>query len=230
VLVFKVIQEYLEKERYFNSMEILPYISSHMSKASIDINLNGIKAAIRALIDKNLIVEKSKIVSKDVLSNKNRSRIYSYIEKNPGANFTKIMNGVNLSIPVTAWHLNILERFNFIKKEREGGASIYFNLKYSPDDAKLLALLTKKISQQVIKFLLENKEPLSANNISTKLKLNRKTVANYIKKLTAFEIVNEQKDSYFNIYSLNRENFRKIVKGFEELDDIKPWSASIKDN
>ena len=70
VAVFGFIQEYLEKERFFNSLEILPFISSRVAKSSMDINLTGIKAAIRVLIDKNHIVEQSKITSKAVLSNK----------------------------------------------------------------------------------------------------------------------------------------------------------------
>jgi hypothetical protein len=84
VLVFNIIQEYLEKERAFSSTEVLPYVHSCISKSPVDINKQGIKEAIKALIEKNILVEQSKIISKDVLSNKNRYVIFSIVNTAPG--------------------------------------------------------------------------------------------------------------------------------------------------
>ena len=185
--------------------------------------MNGIKEVLKALIDRNIIVEHSKIVSKDVLLNKNRARIYSLIEKHPGINLLKIVKEINLSLSVVSWHLSILERFNFIKKEKEGGNTLYYRLNFSYNDARLLNLLTKKKCQKIIRLLLKISEPISVNNISNELKMHRKTINSYLNKLIDFKLITKEKSTHFFSYSLDRNRFSSIIENFKELEDVKPW-------
>jgi len=56
-LVLDVVQEYLNKNRYFNMNEIISFIIARFRTASININISGIEEILRSLVSKNLIVE-----------------------------------------------------------------------------------------------------------------------------------------------------------------------------
>ena len=75
-LVINVVQDYLNKNRSLDVGNILPFIRSNFSKASININDNGIKQIIHALIKKNVIVQGSKLIRNEVLKNPNRKEIF----------------------------------------------------------------------------------------------------------------------------------------------------------
>ena len=96
-LVLNVVQEYLNKNRYFNMNEIIPFIISRFRNASININISGIEDILRSLVKKNLIVEGSKLSINDVLKNQKRKNIYEYIQENPGIYFNRIVKELNMS-------------------------------------------------------------------------------------------------------------------------------------
>ena len=118
----------MDKNRFFSANDIVPFISSRFAKSDINININGIRTILKSLVEKNFIVEGSKLTRNEILTNINRKKIYEYIQKNPGSHFNKIVSNLNLNIPVVAWHLNILIKFNFISKEEIDNSDVYFDL------------------------------------------------------------------------------------------------------
>ena len=125
--VLNIINEYLDKNRFFSANDIIPFISSRLAKSGINLNINGIRTVLKSLVEKNVIVEGSKLTRDEILTNLNRNKIYEYIQKNPGINFNKIVSSLNLNIPVVEWHLNILIKFNFIIKEKIDNLDVYFD-------------------------------------------------------------------------------------------------------
>ena len=47
-IVLNVVQEYLNKNRYFNMQEVLLFINSRFKMASININIRGIEEILRS--------------------------------------------------------------------------------------------------------------------------------------------------------------------------------------
>ncbi|MHA1988052.1 MAG: hypothetical protein ACW98D_15565 [Promethearchaeota archaeon] len=78
-IVLNVVQEYLNRNRYFNMNDILPFIHARFKMASININLRGIEEVLRRLVNKNLIVEGSKFTKNDMLKNVKRKKIFDFI-------------------------------------------------------------------------------------------------------------------------------------------------------
>ncbi len=62
-LILKVIEEYLNKNRYFDMSEILPFIISRFRMTSTDINMRRIEEILRTLVKKKIIVEGSKLIN-----------------------------------------------------------------------------------------------------------------------------------------------------------------------
>jgi predicted transcriptional regulator len=79
--------------------------------AKININNRGIEEHLKSLVDKNLIVEGSKLSGYNILNNSKRKKIHEYIANNPGTYFNKIVKDLLLSNHVVVWHLNMLLKF-----------------------------------------------------------------------------------------------------------------------
>ena len=112
--VLFIVQEYLNKNRYFTIDDIIPFINSRLRELSINLNFSGIKEVLKSLIKKKLIFERSKLSKNQILNNENRKMINDYIRKNPGVYFNQIAKNLNLSNYLLGWHLKILLKF---KKE-----------------------------------------------------------------------------------------------------------------
>jgi predicted transcriptional regulator len=204
--VLETINEYLEKNRFFSVNDILPFISSRFAKSGININVNGIKTILKSLVEKNLIVEGSKLTRNEILSNFNRKKIYEYIQKNPGVHFYNIVSNLDLNIPVVEWHLNMLIKFMYINKEKFGNQEAYFNITIKPEDRRIIYLMSKDKCKQIINFLKVNQEGITKHQISEHLNMHSTTVVKYIDILDENGIVIKRslpnKTLYFQNFNL----------------------------
>jgi len=76
-----------------------------------------------------------------ILSDKNRSKIVSYLKKERKANVTKINSLFRLSQPTISHHLKILKRFGILKSKKIGKEIYYFlNKNYSCPQCKIFKL------------------------------------------------------------------------------------------
>ena len=209
-LVIEVIQEYLDKNRYFNSEKIIPFINSRFAKASVNLNEDGIKAILNSLVKKNLIVERSKLIKDEVLTNSNREDIYDFIKKNPGVYFNKIVNELHLSIPVVEWHLDILLKFNFIRKEKIDNIDAYFEISMEDKDSQLIHLISRDKCKKIIEFFIIDNEGYTKNQVYTELGMHPNTIKKYIDMLYELGLLYKKVSRNKNLYFLNEEYYYKL--------------------
>jgi predicted transcriptional regulator len=208
-LVLNVVQEYLNKNRYLNMNEIIPFIISRFRNASININISGIEDILRSLIKKNLIVEGSKLSINDILRNEKRKNIYHYILQNPGIYFNRIVRELNISNHVVVWHLNILLKFQFIKKAKIENHEIYFESNYDQKDLKLSYFTSKDKGKKMIEYLKEYDYGITKTQLAKELKMHINTITKYLKIFEQIGIVFSKKASKRNLYFLS-EDFIEI--------------------
>lgn len=212
--VLEIINEYLNKNRFFSVNDILPFISSRFAKSGINININGIRTILKSLIEKNFIVEGSKLTRNEILSNFNRKKIYEYIQKNPGAHFYNIVSNLDLNIPVVEWHLNILIKFMYISKEKIENRGVYFDVTVKSEDRMIIYLISKDKCKQIIDFLKENQEGITKSQISEQLNMHSTTVTKYTDKLHENRILTKKSLPNKTLYFLNNENYEKLSQNF----------------
>ncbi|MFX1568453.1 MAG: hypothetical protein ACFFCV_08805 [Promethearchaeota archaeon] len=206
-LVLKVVQEYLNKNRYFNMNEIIPFIVSRFRNASINININGIEDILRSLVKKNLIVEGSKLIRNDILKNQKRKRIYEYVIKNPGVYFNRIVRELNISNHVVVWHLNILLKFRYIRRTKFENHDLYFESNFNEKDLKLNYLTSKEKGKKIIVYLKEFNYGITKTQISKELKMHINTVAKYLKMFEQIGMVFDKKVSKRTLYFISEDFF-----------------------
>ena len=204
-IVLNVVQEYLNKNRYFNMSDILPFIHSRFKMASININLRGIEEVLRSLVNKNLIVEGSKLTKNDILENKKRKKIYDFIVKNPGNYFNRIIKRLEMSNHVVIWHLSILLKFKYIKAENLDNHEIYFEYNFNLKNIKFSYFTSKEKSKLIIDYLKNNDIGITKTKISTDLKIHINTTIKYLDFLEDFNVVTRKHLSNKTLYFLNED-------------------------
>ena len=111
--VYKHVKEYTKKKPFISINEILPFLVQRLKK-NPNITPYRIEVILKNLIKKRLILPKTKLVKDDILKLPKREKIYSYIISNPGVNLNQLIRALNVGSNEVIWHLNILEKFQFI--------------------------------------------------------------------------------------------------------------------
>ncbi|MFX0072114.1 MAG: hypothetical protein ACFFAO_13580 [Candidatus Hermodarchaeota archaeon] len=204
LIVLNVVQEYLNKNRQFNIEKILPFIVSRFRIASININKKGIEGILRSLVRKNILIEGSKLSHQDILANLKRLQIYNYILKNPGTYFNKILIELDLSNHVVVWHLNMLEKFNYIRKEFFDNHDIYFDISLDFKDIKKLYITSQEKNQKIINYLKNNEKGASKTQLSRELKMHMYTIDKYLKSLIEYQIIVKEKKGNKTLFIINQ--------------------------
>ncbi len=202
-LILGVVGEYLNKNRYFDMSEILPFIISRFRMASVDINIRRIEEILRSLVKKKHIVEGSKLISSDILINSKRKHIYDYILENPGIYFNRLLTELHISNHVVVWHLNVLLKFNFIKKEKFDNHDVYFDSNFEVKNSKFAYITSKDKSKKIINYLKNNDFGITKTQLSKSLKMHPNTISKYLKLFEQFNIVVKKKVSKRVIYFLS---------------------------
>ncbi|MDE1763060.1 MAG: winged helix-turn-helix transcriptional regulator [Thaumarchaeota archaeon] len=85
-----------------------------------------------------------------------RSRIYNYIEKNPGAHLRMITRELQLGMGATQHHLDVLERSGRIKSQRINVYRHYFVMGVLDTEHHILAFLRQETARDILIYLLEH--------------------------------------------------------------------------
>ena len=206
-IVYNVILDYLNQNRPFRSSEIIPYITSRFTKASININENGIKEILRSLVQKKLLVEGSVLTKNELLHNPKRKQIFSIVRNHPGIIFHHIVRASKFSNYIVYWHLSILVRFNCVSKAIVGKHQIFFVSSVDVDDATVAHYTSKKNSIQIIEYFRNNDVGITKTQLSTELKMHINTVSKYLTILDDLKVITKELISKKYLYFLNEDYF-----------------------
>ncbi|MFX0023349.1 MAG: hypothetical protein ACFE9S_13565 [Candidatus Hermodarchaeota archaeon] len=209
-VVLDIVEDYLSKNRQFDIDDIIPYISYYLRRTPNNLNYEGIKSILRSLVKKNFLIEGSKLTHDDILNNNKRKKIYTHILKNPGIYFTKIVNDLGFSNHVVVWHLNILIKFNFIKKRIFDKHEIFFDSKIDVQKAKFGFYTSLNKSQNIIHYLQENNTGITKTKLSKALNIHLNTLSKYLLILEGLKVILKEKIDNKNLFFINEELLPQI--------------------
>ena len=209
--VFIFIQEFLNQNRVFNKEKAVSYIKSRYNKVNGNLNHNGIRAVINSLIDKNIIVEGSKLTRNEIFQNSNRKQIYDFIIENPGVHRNKLARNVDLSTYLIKWHISMLTKFNLIRQQKLSNFTAYFDSSLGPENDLLLHTISRDKCVRIINFLKINIEGSTKNQISKKLNMHFNTISKYINKMDKLGLLERKKVNNIEYISLDIIN-SKLLK------------------
>jgi len=191
-IILDIVGEYLNKNRQFILEEIVPFINSRLRGSSLNLNYKGIKQILKSLLDKRYLIEGSKLSQEDILENEKRREIYEYVLNNPGVYFNRIVSNLGFSNHVVVWHLNMLLKFNFIKKIKVDNHDIYFDLRTTKEDAQFYYYTSKNKSKRIIDYLKNGVIGATKTELSSVLNIHINTLSKYLNKLQEFNVITSE--------------------------------------
>ncbi|MHA1745796.1 MAG: winged helix-turn-helix transcriptional regulator [Promethearchaeota archaeon] len=135
-----------------------------------------------------------------VLENETRGGIIDIILETPGVHFNQLLRQMSISAGTLAWHLDILETFKIIKKERVGQYLVYFSyLDANPLENMDFKLQKSQTTLEIVRLIREN-PGIYQNQLAKKLKLNHKTVKYHLNKLLDIHLIYFKMDGRKRLY------------------------------
>ena len=207
-LALDLIQEYLEIHKKFDPSGIISYLNSRFSKAAVNVNTSGIRRILKTLIEKNIVVEGSILARKDVLQNDNRRKILEWVRAYPGIHVNKLVKEMQMPTTVVRWHLNVLEKFSFIRAEKVGNRIAYFDKEKPYQNAEIVHLISQDKCKRIIEYLELHGEGCLLTEISRDLGMHYTTVKKHVGMLEDFDLVFSRQA---RVYFINEHRLREIL-------------------
>ncbi len=150
-----------------------------------------------------------RLTIEQVLENENRDKIITLILEQPGVHFNEILRELEISAGTLVWHLDILDTFKVIQKQRIGQYLVYYPYIVRNPISKLDLKLRKSRTTLEILQLINDHPGMYQNQIAHRMDLNHKTVKYHIDKLIESELILKKKKGRRNLFfpSQNSERF-----------------------
>lgn len=120
-----------------------------------------------------------------------RDRIYSTIVKNPGLHFREIQRRTNIATGALQYHLDYLKKKNFIREQKEGKFSRFYNIGAEQVDSTIMNLLRQDSVRKITLFLLKRRRA-TLKSISKEVQLSASTTSFHMQKLLQAQIVSQK--------------------------------------
>lgn len=211
-VVYQIIQEYLNHNRFLQLNEVIPYIKAKLAKKKVNINETGIISILSSFVKRNIIVEGSKLLQEDVLKVTKRKKIYDYILEHPGIYYYDIVKKLNISSHVVRWHLNILYIFGFINKLKIENHEIYFDINLDQNKAKAIYYISNEKCRSIIEYLKNNDHGITKTKLSKELNMHLNTISKYLDGLKKIKIIISKGSSNKTLYFLEYNNLNNLLK------------------
>jgi predicted transcriptional regulator len=197
VLEHPSVQSVLEiaKDLIYQNKILNTELLYNTAKKKLGIPRKGLLTIIQTLLNRKILVEGSKYTKDTVLNNRFRRKLYEFIKNNLGTHFSHIKNyvdfsreGKNASPGRLIWHLEMLLKFNLIKKVKVKNYTLFLPVEVGEDDGLVNFILRDEINYKIIAKLLET-NMVKVADVYKELGEKRELVYYRVKNLIDFEIL-----------------------------------------
>ena len=148
---------------------------------------------------------RSYLTLSEIFESESRSKILKQILNTPGIHQNELLRKCNMQKGQLQWHLDVLLKYNIIKKKKFGQYSIYFPVLNNIETFEGFdnGLAKSKTTTQIFHLIQEN-PGIYSSDIARKINLARNTVKYHIDKLYKDNLIQlEKKGRKIRLYSSN---------------------------
>src|SRR3989339_690234 len=137
------------------------------------------------------------LYEKGPLELESRKKVYNVIEKAPGLHFREIQRRANIAVGALQYHLDVLEKFHLVKKDKKGKFVRYYSIRkpVSAEDEQVMGLLRQEAVRRIILFILSRKRAPSNNALVIAIGLSPSTCTFHLKKLEDGNLIERRKSA-----------------------------------
>lgn len=208
--LFSLVKQYLKKKAFFSIEEIVEY-SFQRLKSGTDVNKRRLEKILKIFIKEKQIIPGTKLLRENILENSTREEIYSFILENASSNINEIMKSQNIGSNQALWHLDFLEKFQFIRSTNIGNQKLFFEFDMDSSYDEIQFYLKNEKIKNIISLMENHPSPFKTTNIKEKLKMNYNTVKKYLKILNDLNLVKVLKENNQSSYILDVANYHETL-------------------
>ena len=218
--VLKIAEEILDENKILN-IDTLYY----RAKKRLKIPSKGLKTIIQILINNKILVNRSKFTKRTVLSNETRKIIFYFIQQNIGAHFSLIKNawasnGESMSPGELIWHLDMLIKFNYIKKLTLKNYTIFVPFDVEDENGKIYFVLRDKLYRKILIYLISSS--IQERSVIYKdIGENRETIHYRLQNLIGFQILELFDENMVRINPLKKEIIINILDENYNIQELE---------
>nr|MDO8111123.1 helix-turn-helix domain-containing protein [Candidatus Sigynarchaeota archaeon] len=176
--ILKIARELMQKHYILDSRKLYYACAREITESD---NVDVMKA-IDDLIRKKVLFP-GKAVSRDgVLKNEYRKMIIDIIKAEPGIYFSRLRDTMNIDSNTLIWHLKMLQKFDFIRAEKVGNSTVFFEKFQDKSMDLFFFYIHKENSADIFKHLVTS-PGLSFQDLLKLLDLPRTTLVRKLKVL-----------------------------------------------
>jgi predicted transcriptional regulator len=144
----------------------------------------------------------------------NRTRVYDYIKKNPGAHFRMIVRELDMGMGATKHHLDILEKSGKVKSRRINIYRHYYVVEVLEAEHNILAFLRQETAMDILTFLMGHPRSTQSEIINFK-GFSASTISWHMERLEQAGLVSSIKDGRTTRYTItNMQNISVALKTY----------------
>jgi DNA-binding transcriptional ArsR family regulator len=133
-----------------------------------------------------------RLTMEQVLENQTRSKIIDFILEYPGMHFNELLRATEISAGHLAWHLDILETYKIITKQRVGQYLTYYAFLHDNPLSKLdLKLQKSQTTLEILQLIREN-PGIYQNDIAKRVGLKHNTLKYHLDKLQEAQVIRKE--------------------------------------
>jgi len=176
-----------------------------------------IERAIWQLISKKYIVDGTKLTKEKLLENKNRQAILSLIFNKPGIHIREVREQMNMGAYLTTWHLQILEKFGYIRRKSQKNQIMLFPYLLNEAYEEVFKVLKNEKVFEINEFIFE-RESVYLSDIMEHFKLDAKMAQSYLNVLSGVNLINFSENEGLTTYKSNAEQLKPILEYYQKKD------------
>lgn len=135
-------------------------------------------AAVLTIIIVTSVVMYSKIKRENLLKHAVRERIHEYVTANPGAHYRAILDDLELSMGVLTYHLNRLEKAEYLKSRQDGMYRRFFVTGRKTE----VKFFLSDVQESIVATIRDN-QGISQSRIADAIGVTRKVVNYHVRIL-----------------------------------------------
>jgi len=224
------IQEVLgiAKELARQNKIIQPALLYKIAKRRLKLESETLLSIINLLLKNKILIEGSKLLKQEVLLNPYRVDIFRFIKTYPGVHFSVIRKkvfsegGKTGSTGQFIWHIEVLMKFNFIKRIQVKNYSLFLSSDMDEELGIYYFLLRDRINRKIVIYL-NNNEPIEQAQIPNKILESKGSVYYHIKTLEEYKVLLLEKnnDTGNKEVRLDQEKKELFIKISNDIENIK---------
>lgn len=136
----------------------------------------------------------SRLARSDILDHERRDAVYKLVQEEPGISLSDVAQRTGLGWGTAVYHLDRLERNQFVLSEKKGGKRCYFPVGTVPKEARAPLATLREDALRVVATCVQEKPGMTQGELAAALGLSASAASKQVTKLESAGLVRRERE------------------------------------